>query len=220
MTGKTNSENLQAAPGNTKNQLNGFCHDVAGNLAFNSPCPTPPWSFTTYVYDAENRLITAAGATYIYDGDGNRVEKLIGTSGTIYWRETDGELTNETDTTNVTLHRHVYFAGRRVCRTDTAGGPGFLISPAAPTRWVPRSSRTLRRAGIGNACANESVTPRDPETRSSASLRSLVPARLHPKDRNDNCSNPIPQARPPIPASPDCDAYTSISPRASSSSTR
>jgi len=119
MTGKTNSQNLQAAPANTKNQLNGFCHDVAGNLAFNSPCPTPPWSFTTYVYDAENRLITAAGATYIYDGDGNRVEKLIGNTGTIYWRESDGELTNETDTTNVTLHRHVYFAGREVCRTDT-----------------------------------------------------------------------------------------------------
>ena len=119
ITGKTNSQHLQAAPANNNNQLNGFCHDVAGNLVFNPPCPTPPWSSTFYVYDAENRLKTAGGAVYVYDGDGNRVEKLIGGAGTLYWRESNGELTNETDTNNVTLHRHVYFDGRRLARTDT-----------------------------------------------------------------------------------------------------
>jgi hypothetical protein len=31
--------------------------------------------------------------------------------------------------------------------------PRLLISLASPTEWVPRPSRSLRRAGHGNACA-------------------------------------------------------------------
>jgi RHS repeat-associated protein len=31
----------------------------------------------------------------------------------------DGELVNETDAVNNTTHRHVFFAGHRVCRADT-----------------------------------------------------------------------------------------------------
>ncbi|GAC1515343.1 MAG: hypothetical protein NVS1B11_32190 [Terriglobales bacterium] len=34
----------------------------------------------SYVCDAENRLVSAGGFSYIYDGDGNRVEKC--TAGT------------------------------------------------------------------------------------------------------------------------------------------
>jgi len=30
----------------------------------------------SYVYDAENRLIATAGYSYIYDGDGERVENV------------------------------------------------------------------------------------------------------------------------------------------------
>jgi len=100
------------------------------------------------------------------------------------------------------------------------GWPRLLISPSSPTKWVPRPSRTLRRAGVGNAFASGSVTPRDSETKSPSSLRSRALARLRPKDRNDSCSNAIPRARRPSPASPDCDAYTSAFPRASWSSTR
>jgi hypothetical protein len=33
-----------------------------------------------------------------------------------------------------------------------AGWPGLLISFASPTLRVPRSSRTLRRAGVPTAC--------------------------------------------------------------------
>jgi RHS repeat-associated protein len=129
-TNKTYQQNPLAATASTKNQLSGFCEDAAGNTVFYTTCPPPQWSMTPEVYDAENRLKTVIGAAnryvYIYDGDGNRVEKLTESldgqtiqSGTIYWRESDGELTNETDLNNVTLHRHVYFNGRRVCRTDT-----------------------------------------------------------------------------------------------------
>jgi RHS repeat-associated protein len=46
------------------------------------------------------------------------VKKMIGTAGTIYWRGADGETANETDAANTILHRHVFFAGRQVARSD------------------------------------------------------------------------------------------------------
>jgi YD repeat-containing protein len=75
--GKANTEGLSAAPANSKNQLNGYCHDAAGNLGLNGPCPVSPNPYNpVYTYDAENRLKSTAGWTYIYDGDGHRVKKL------------------------------------------------------------------------------------------------------------------------------------------------
>lgn len=38
-------------------------------------------TLTGYTYDAENRLATAGGVTYTYNGEGNRVQK---SSGTLY----------------------------------------------------------------------------------------------------------------------------------------
>jgi YD repeat-containing protein len=38
-------------------------------------------------YDAENRLTSVSGtvsATFVYDGDGNRVTSTIGTTNTVY----------------------------------------------------------------------------------------------------------------------------------------
>jgi RHS repeat-associated protein len=110
MSGKVDSPNLQAAPATTSNQLTGFGYDAAGNLTSNGSA--------TYTYNAEGQLKATGNATYTYDGDGNRVKKMVGSTGTIYWRGLDGEIANETDAANVILHRHVFFAGRRVSRTD------------------------------------------------------------------------------------------------------
>jgi len=120
VTGKTYTELRNFAPANASNQLNGFCHDAAGNLVLvGGNCPTPPWNFTpTYTYDAENRLASAGGATYTYDGDGNRVVKMTGSTGTLYWRGADGETVTETDATNTIQRRHLFFAGRRIFRAD------------------------------------------------------------------------------------------------------
>jgi hypothetical protein len=41
---------------------------------------------------------------------------------------------------------------------DIGGWHRPLISPPLPTKRVPRPSRTLRRAGVGNACAIGSIT--------------------------------------------------------------
>ena len=66
---KNNSEQLNC-PAGSKNQLStcGFSYDAAGNL-------TETGLNVSYVFDAENRIIATSGLSYIYDGDGNRVEK-------------------------------------------------------------------------------------------------------------------------------------------------
>ena len=47
-----------------------------------------------------------------------------------------------------------------------------MISLALPTQLVPRPSRTLRRAGIGNACASVPIPPQALETKSPALIHS------------------------------------------------
>jgi len=131
VTGKTYYENFNAAPASTKNQLNGYCNDAAGNFVLNSPCPTGSF-IPTYVYDPENRLIAAGGMSYLYDGDGTRVEKCsegstAGTcssnaSGTLYWAGLSGEILNESDLAASTWKRFVFFNGKMVARRDSSTG--------------------------------------------------------------------------------------------------
>jgi hypothetical protein len=105
---------------------------------------------------------------------------------------------------------------RPVC--SRTGGPDF---------WSRRHQQKsgclvlafFARAGTTNVCSCE-ATPPDSRTKSSSSLHSPSPDRLRPEDKNDNCSTATPPVRRPVPASPDCDAYSAVSPRASSSSLR
>jgi len=121
--GKTNSENLNAAPASIKNQLNGVCHDAAGNFVLNIPCPTG--SFTpTYNYDIENRLTSTGTYSYVYDADGQRVKKCSNagcTAGTLYWRDTSGEPLLEASVGGTGTEEYVYFNGKRVARRDITG---------------------------------------------------------------------------------------------------
>jgi len=102
-TGKTQPETLNCASANTSNQLNTcYQYDAAGNRTDNG----------TFVYDAENRLIATAGTSYIYDGDGQRIEKCTEASnaqgplpgicsttatGMFYWHSLDGGTLAESD---------------------------------------------------------------------------------------------------------------------------
>lgn len=109
------------------NQVIGFCYGAAGNLLDQQACPSS--GINTYVYDAENRLIWTAGYRYIYDGDGERVEKCeaatsttacptSGTNGTLYWTGVGSETLDETDLSGKALEEYTYFAGQRVARRD------------------------------------------------------------------------------------------------------
>jgi hypothetical protein len=65
---------------------------------------------TSYTYDLENRITGAAGFTYTYDADGNRVEKTNRTAGTLYWYMTPG-IVGESDLTSNLQSEYVFFDG-------------------------------------------------------------------------------------------------------------
>jgi len=121
-----NTEGL-SCPANTNNQLTtcSFGYDAAGNMTSNNPF--------FYTYDAENRLIWTSGYRYIYDGDGQRVEKCAaatattpcptsGTNGTLYWRGTGGDTQAESDLSGNLQEEYIYFNGQRIARRDASTG--------------------------------------------------------------------------------------------------
>jgi RHS repeat-associated protein len=97
----------------TNNQITttGYTYDASGNETADVT--------STYGWNAESEMKTGGGVTYVYDGRGNRVEKL-GTK--LYWYGPSGEVLDETDTTgstaNTTFSEHVYFDGVRLARRD------------------------------------------------------------------------------------------------------
>jgi RHS repeat-associated protein len=93
-----------------------YQYDAAGNMTFNATAPTQ-----TYTYDQENRLTGAAGYTYTYDADGNRVKKANGSAGTLYWYMSPG-IVAESDLNGNLTSEYVFFDGERVARKDFAGG--------------------------------------------------------------------------------------------------
>lgn len=67
-----------------------YCYDQNGNPSTSSGKALrrrkAGTSATTYGYDAENRLVSvsgAAAATFVYDGDGNRVKTTFGSTTTV-----------------------------------------------------------------------------------------------------------------------------------------
>lgn len=133
VSGKNYYENFNAAPANMSNQLNGYCYDAAGNLLLYGACGGTP----TYIYDAENHLIATAGLSYLYDGDGNRVEKCTeggsagtcasGATGTLYWPGRDREILNESDLPQSIWKRFVFFNGKMVARRDSDTGNVYFF---------------------------------------------------------------------------------------------
>jgi RHS repeat-associated protein len=63
-------------------------------------------------------LSATAGWTYVYDGDGHRVKKFSGSTGTLYWPDLNGNNLNESSLGATNLHEYVYFAGKRIARID------------------------------------------------------------------------------------------------------
>jgi RHS repeat-associated protein len=80
--------------GNNKIAATNYNYDAAGNLTQGLGSGGSP---KTYTYDAENRLTNFNGeATYVYDGDGRRVKKMVGsTTSTVYAYDAMGQLVAE-----------------------------------------------------------------------------------------------------------------------------
>jgi RHS repeat-associated protein len=94
-----------------------YQYDAAGNMTFDATASL------SYTFDQENRLTGAAGYTYTYDADGNRVRKSNGnlaTNGTLYWYMTPGVVA-ETDLAGTLKSEYIFFDGERVARKDFPG---------------------------------------------------------------------------------------------------
>jgi RHS repeat-associated protein len=130
------SENLNTGV-NTHNQISspsGFVYDLAGNL-------TTVTGSASYAYNAESQISNANGTGYVYDGDGQRVEKT--TSGTpykLYWYNRSGNVLDETDqsgsTTNSSFNEYVFFGGKRIARRDSSGNVFYFFADQLGTSRV------------------------------------------------------------------------------------
>src|SRR5690242_18600449 len=83
----------------------------------------------SYTFDQENRLTGAAGYTYTYDGDGNRVRTSNGNlaaNGTHYWYMPPGVVA-ATDLAGTTQSAYICFGGERAARRDGATGTGGVF---------------------------------------------------------------------------------------------
>ena len=73
-------------------------------------------------------MTSTASTTYVYDGDGNRVEKL---GGKIYWYA-GGEVLDETDatgsTTNNNFNEYFYFGGSRIARRGSSDNVLYYLA--------------------------------------------------------------------------------------------
>lgn len=81
----------------------------------------------SYSYDAEGRILTVNGNTYVYDGMGNRVKKTVSGTVTLYWAGVNGWVIDESNSTASTMAKQIYFAGILVWRESVATGDGIFL---------------------------------------------------------------------------------------------
>jgi hypothetical protein len=133
IVGKTNYWPLNKAPASNKNQLGGDAHDAAGNL----------WNSGVYTWDAENRLATGGGATFTYDGDGERVKK---SSGTLYWSGTGSDSLVESNVSGAAQNSYIFFGGKRVAKVSSTGTVNYYFADHLGTsRKITSSTGSVLR---------------------------------------------------------------------------
>jgi RHS repeat-associated protein len=155
-------EASQSLAANTQNQVSAFCYDTAGNVLAEAGSQCPPAQGSGFVYNAENQLTFAGGTNYVYDGDGNRVEKyMLNTQGQtvfqeLYWYGGGSASLDETDgtgsTTDSAFNEYVFFNGARTAHR-TAGGVYYYFADHLGT------SREIVQSGSTTPCYDADFTP-------------------------------------------------------------
>ena len=102
-TGCTQENLSVSATANNQLSYTGFTYDAAGNMIADGT--------NSYGFNAESEITSAAGVNYVYDGDGNRVEK---SNGKIYWYGAGSEILDESDLSGNITNEYVFFAGKRI----------------------------------------------------------------------------------------------------------
>ncbi len=140
---------LKLASGNTCTGTKvGLCYDAAGNLIFDNQLG----SGGDRTYDAEGRILTAAGGgtnKYVYDADGKRVRRQVGSAQ--YWQVygIGGELLAEYqwNGTTATLQKEYGYAGEVSVVAESATTVRWLVKDHLGTaRMIADQSGSL--AGI------------------------------------------------------------------------
>ena len=105
-----------------------YQYDASGNMTADAT--------HTYFYDAESRLIQVGGtlgncstatACYVYDAEGQRLEKLTGGTTTAYLRNSKGEVVAETDGGNTLLRAGYVYAGGELLAEYENGTTNFVL---------------------------------------------------------------------------------------------
>ncbi len=135
---------------NTKNQISTDTYDAAGNLM-----TIPGTGGATYVFNTENQMTSTSNSTmqYIYDGDGNRVEK---SGSKIYWYS-GSEVLDETDMTgnvsNSSFNEYLFFGGNRIARRDSSNNVFYYLADQLG------SSRVIVQGGQTAFCYDADLEP-------------------------------------------------------------
>jgi RHS repeat-associated protein len=134
--------NVSATP---QNQLSatGFSYDLAGNMLSDSA--------NGYIWNAESELKSAAGVTYTYDGDGNRLQK---SSGKIYWYGAGTEILDESDASGNFTNEYVFFGGKRIAMRNVSTGAIYYYAED-----VLGTSRTMFQDGQTSPCFEADFYP-------------------------------------------------------------
>lgn len=126
---------------NSKNQFPIDCYDSTGNMLDNGSCPGGTNPVHAYKYDAENHLISTADVTYVYDGDGKRVEK---SNGKLYWYGMGADVLDETDLAGNLTNEYVFFGGKRTARRSASGTVNYYFADHLGTaRIVTNAAGTV-----------------------------------------------------------------------------
>jgi RHS repeat-associated protein len=99
---------------NNSNQITNtnFTYDSAGNMTHDGS--------NAYTWDAENKLKTAVGVTYTYDGDGWRRKS---SNGKLFWNDSgcSNPVLMETDLSGNNAQEFIYLEQRRIARRESSG---------------------------------------------------------------------------------------------------
>jgi len=108
---KGTAENLSVTV-DAHNRLNtgGYVYDTAGNLTSDT--------FHTLTFNAENQATPGSGTTYVYDGDGRRVNK---TATGLYWVDDNFQPLTLTDGSGNPQKDFIFFGGMRAAMVVTCG---------------------------------------------------------------------------------------------------
>jgi RHS repeat-associated protein len=135
----------------TNNRLSGMSYDAAGNV-------TNDGLGNTFVYDAENRIISVANSgvttTYVYDAVGRRIKKSSGSTATNYWFGPGGETLAETDASG-NWTNYIFFGGQRLARNIPQPSPNPADIKYYITDHLHSTAMFVDRAGTQAAILDD-----------------------------------------------------------------